>query len=296
MDWMQSVKSYIRVVEEGSFNGAARRLNTTSSAISKRILWLEGVVGAQLLKRTTRSISLTEAGALFFERSVSQMEQWQSIVDETRSVTQAPVGRLKIGATVAVGSRFIVRYLDDFLSQYPDIKVQLVTTVPGQLPELDLDVYISRELEQMNSLSFIATPLFEYPFEFFASPQYLEQHGVPQQLDDLSKHNMLIWGEQLEREFFFENKKRVVFKGNFATTNPEALYHAVKTGMGILISSKMMIRDMLDSGEVVQVLPGLKTETTTIYAYYPKLDYEHTRTRLFIEHLKNRLAQEIPSK
>lgn len=292
MDWMQCVKSYIRVVEEGSFNGAARRLNTTSSAISKRVLWLEDRVGAQLLKRTTRSISLTEAGALFFERSVSQMEQWQSIVDETRSVTQAPVGSLKIGATVAVGSRFIVRYLDDFLTKYPDIKVQLTTTVPGQLPELDLDVYISRELEQMNSLSFIATPLFEYPFEFFASPHYLEQFGTPEHVEDLKDHNMLIWGEQLEREFFFENKKKVTFKGNFATTNPEALYHAVKVGMGILISSKMMIRDMLDSGEVVQVLPGLKTETTTIYAYYPKLDYEHTRTQLFIQHLKQRLEQE----
>lgn len=74
MDWIQSVNSYIRVVEEGSFNAAARKLNTTSSAISKRIQWLEDKIGVQLLKRTTRSISQTEAGALFYERAKVQLD------------------------------------------------------------------------------------------------------------------------------------------------------------------------------------------------------------------------------
>ncbi|OXE29958.1 LysR family transcriptional regulator, partial [Vibrio parahaemolyticus] len=111
----------IRVIEEGSFNAAARKLNTTSSAISKRIQWLEDKIGVQLLKRTTRSISQTEAGALFYERAKVQLDSWQSVLDETRSVNQSPAGLLKIGATLAVGSKFLVHYLDDFLEKYPDI-------------------------------------------------------------------------------------------------------------------------------------------------------------------------------
>lgn len=182
MDWIQSVQSYIRVIEEGSFNAAARKLNTTSSAISKRIQWLEDKIGVQLLKRTTRSISQTEAGALFYERAKVQLDSWQSVLDETRSVNQSPAGLLKIGATLAVGSKFLVHYLDDFLEKYPDITLQLTTTLPGQLPELSLDLFISRHLEQLNSLSFKATPLFEHKAQFYAAPSYLEKYGTPQML------------------------------------------------------------------------------------------------------------------
>ncbi len=130
MDWLQSAKTYIKVVEEGSFNGAARKLNTTSSAVSKRIHWLEERIGVQLLKRTTRSVTQTEAGALFYQRAKAQLESWQSVVDETRSVNQTPAGLLRIGATLAVGSKFLMQYLDEFLQRYPDIRVQLITTTP----------------------------------------------------------------------------------------------------------------------------------------------------------------------
>ena len=228
MDWIQSVQSYIRVVDEGSFNGAARKMNTTSSAISKRIQWIEERIGVQLLKRTTRSVTQTEAGALFYQRAKVQLEGWQSVVDETRSVNQTPAGLLKIGATIAVGSKFLVQYLDDFLQMYPDIRIQLITTTPGQLPELSLDLFISRELEQLNSLSFKASPLFEHKAGFYASPAYLEKYGEPTAIEELTDHNILIWGERPQREVKLNNGKRIVLSGNLATTNPEALFYAAK--------------------------------------------------------------------
>lgn len=289
MDWLVNVRSYIRVVEEGSFTAAARKMNTTSSALSKRIHWLEERVGVQLLKRTTRTLTQTEAGALFYQRSKIQLDEWQSLVDETRSVDQTPAGLLKIGATLAVGSKFLAQYLDEFLRRYPQIKVQLLTTIPGQLPELSLDVFISRELEQLNSLSFKATPLFQHRSEFFASPCYLEKYGEPQTVEELSQHNMLIWGEQTSRDIILTNGQRITISGNFATTNPEALFHSAKYGMGILQAGREMIREEIERGGLVQVLPSIAVEQTTVYAYYPKLDYEHTRTQLFINYLKERL-------
>lgn len=292
MDWNEAIRSYIRVVDEGSFTSAARRLNTTSSAVSKRIHWLEERVGVQLLKRTTRTINLTEAGALFYKRSCVQMEQWQSVIDETRSVNQTPAGVLKIGATLVVGSKFIVRYLNDFLQQYPDIKVQLITTIPGQLPEMSLDLHISRKLEQLNSLSFKATPLFEHSPEFFASPDYLASKGTPLTVEALKQHNILLWGEQLGREMVLSNGQRISLEGNFVTTNPEALFYGAKAGMGVLATSRVLIEDLLESGDLVQILPSISAESTTVYAYYPKLDYEHTRTKLFIDYLKLRLSSD----
>ncbi len=292
MDWIQSVKSYIRVVEEGSFNAAARKLNTTSSAISKRVQWLEDKIGVQLLKRTTRSISQTEAGALFYQRAKSQLDSWQSVLDETRSVNQSPAGLLKIGATLAVGSKFLVHYLDDFLEKYPDITLQLTTTLPGQLPELSLDLFISRELEQLNSLSFKATALFEHKAQFYAAPSYLKKYGTPQCVGDLTEHNVLIWGEKPSREIKTNRGKRISLSGNFATTNPEALFHGAKRGMGILMTNNVMIKDDLKSGALVPILPDITADKATVYAYYPKLDYQHTRTKLFLDYLKSRLEEE----
>ncbi|MDF2155365.1 LysR family transcriptional regulator [Vibrio sp. CAU 1672] len=292
MDWIQNIRSYIRVVEEGSFNGAARKLNTTSSAISKRIQWLEDKIGVQLLKRTTRSISQTEAGVLFYERAKLQLDSWQSVLDETRSVNQSPAGLLKIGATLAVGSKFLVHYLDDFLEKYPDITIQLTTTLAGQLPELSLDLFISREIDQLNSLSFKASPLFEHKARFYAAPSYLEKFGAPQVIEDLADHNVLIWGEKPSREIKTNTGKRLTLKGNFATTNPEALFHGAKRGMGVLLTNNVMIKEELRSGALVPILPKITADEAIVYAYYPKLAYKHTRTQLFLDYLKTRLEEE----
>ncbi|OXE29209.1 LysR family transcriptional regulator, partial [Vibrio parahaemolyticus] len=102
--------------------------------------------------------------------------------------------------------------------------LQLTTTLPGQLPELSLDLFISRHLEQLNSLSFKATPLFEHKAQFYAAPSYLEKYGTPQNVEELTKHNILIWGEKPAREIKTNRGKRMSLSGNFATTNPEALF------------------------------------------------------------------------
>ncbi|WP_028865438.1 LysR family transcriptional regulator [Psychromonas aquimarina] len=292
MDWMLCVRSFIKVVEEGSFNGAAYQLNTSGSAVSKRVNWLEERVGVQLLKRTTRSIDQTEAGQLFYQRSRLQLDQWQSLVDEARSIHQTPAGILKIGATIAVGSKFIVKYLDDFLRAYPKIKVQLLTTLPGQMPENYVDVFISRELEQLNSHSYKSVSLFENHAEFFASPSYLQKYGVPGTTCDLEHHNMLIWGERPVREVKLSTGKRITLRGNFATTNPEALFYGAKCGMGILLASRRMLQDVIESGELVQVLPEITADHRSVCAYYPTLEYEHTRTQVFIKYLKEKLHSE----
>ncbi|SEF55824.1 LysR family transcriptional regulator [Vibrio hangzhouensis] len=291
MDWISCINTYIRVVEEGSFNGAARRLNTTSSAISKRIHWLEERIGVQLLKRTTRSVTQTEAGALFYQRAKDSLDRFQSIIDETRSVNETPAGLLKIGATIAVGSKFLVQYLNDFLIQYPDILIQLTTTVPGQLPDSNLDVYISREIETLNTLSLKQTSLFEQRIGFYAAPSYIEKYGVPQSIEELKSHNVLNWGERPQREYKIAKNQRVMLSGNFATTNPEALFYAAKNGMGILISNDIMIKEDVNSGALIRILPEIQAQDSTVYAYYPKLDYEHTRTKLFLDYMKMRLAQ-----
>ncbi len=118
-----------------------------------------------------------------------------------------------------MGSKFLVQYLNDFLTQYPDIRIQLTTTIPGQLPDTNLDVFISRELDSLNSLSMRQTPLFEQRIGFYAAPCYIAEFGAPQSIDELRQHNILIWGERPQREYRISKTQRVLLSGNFATTN-----------------------------------------------------------------------------
>ncbi|GAL11698.1 transcriptional regulator LysR family [Vibrio astriarenae] len=181
--------------------------------------------------------------------------------------------------------------MQDFLELYPDIQVQLTTTTPGQLPEMNLDVFISRELEQLNSLSVKQIPLLERKIAFYAAPSYIKKHGTPTCVEELADHNVLIWGEKPEREYRVSNSKRITVSGNFSTTNPEALFYAGKSGMGIMIVSEFMIEPEVESGQLIRLLPDIMAEELTIYAYYPNLDREHTRTKLFIDYLKARLME-----
>ena len=164
------------------------------------------------------------------------------------------------------------------------------------MPELSFDIYIGREIENLDTLSFRAAPLVDYQSGFYAAPSYLKKYGAPQTIDDLSNHNMLIWGEKVEREVRLttlgERSKKVRLTGNFSTTNPEALFHSAKRGMGIILSNQVMLQEEIERGELVRVLSNVTSDHTRVYAYYPKLDYEHTRTQLFVEYLKQRLETE----
>ena len=174
MDWIACTKSFVTVVDQGSLAQAATKLNTSSSALSKRLAWLEKQLGVQLLKRTTRSLTMTDAGRLFYQRSARLLDDWHQMLAETTSTYGEVSGVLRIGAPLAVGSRLLVNYLAEFIEVYPNIQVELHTITPGQLPDLNLDVFISKELADFNSSSYIATKLFNFRHGFYAAPSYLE--------------------------------------------------------------------------------------------------------------------------
>ncbi|MDV5170958.1 LysR family transcriptional regulator [Photobacterium rosenbergii] len=287
MDWITCTKSFVTVVDQGSLAQAATKLNTSSSALSKRLAWLEKQLGVQLLKRTTRSLTMTDAGRLFYQRSARLLDDWHQMLAETTSTYGEVSGVLRIGAPLAVGSRLLVNYLAEFIEEYPNIQVELHTITPGQLPDLNLDVFISKELADFNSSSYIATKLFNYSNGFYASPSYLEDKPLIERPEQLTQHNCLMYGTHgHEQEHLFENDIRLRLKGNFTTQNPEALVAAAVAGMGIILAGENTVKRELSKGLLVPVLPKLKQPVNSAYAYYPKLDYNHVKTKLFIDFIK----------
>jgi len=289
LDLQSSTESFLLVVDKGSFAAAASYLGTTSSAISKRIQWLEQQVGATLLKRTTRSMTLTEAGQLYYQRSQKLMEEWHSLIDETGSVGSHAVGVLRVGAPLGLGSRVLIYFIEEFLRLYPKIRIELYTVHPKQLPDHNIDVFLSAQLEGYDTLSYIGKPLYDYSFRFFASPGYLASHEPVAAPEDIEGHNCLLYreyGHSEEREFAGGIKLKL--SGNFVTRNPEALINGAVAGMGILLASDLMISRETTKGLLQPVLPELSTEVRQVYAYYPKLGFESTKTRLFIDFIRQK--------
>ncbi|WBA18210.1 LysR family transcriptional regulator [Salinivibrio kushneri] len=290
MDWITCTQSFICVVDHGSLAQAATKLHTSSSALSKRLSWLERQLGVQLLKRTTRSLSMTDAGDLFYHRAKTWVDDWQQLVSETTSTFGEVSGVLRIGAPLVTGNRFLVNFIAEFLEIYPKIKVELTTLTPGQLPDLNLDVVISRELEYFNSASYIAAKLFDFQPGFFAAPAYLERHPPITAPEQLTQHNILLYGNSHQpQERVFEDGTRLQLSGNFVSPNPEALVSAAVIGMGIILGGAGTVRKEIDQGLLVPVLPALKQPRLSAYAYYPKLEYNHTKTKLFIDFIKQKV-------
>lgn len=292
MDLIQCIETYVQVIQEGSFNAAARKLKTTSSAVSKRIQWLEDKIGIQLLKRTTRSLSITEAGSLFYDRSIKQLDSLQLLFDETRSMNDTPMGKLRIGASAVIGSKFIVRYVKQFIQNYPKVRLQLITTPSWKLPEVSYDIFISREHEQLNSLSLKATPLFEYSAKFYASQKYIDQYGEPSSFEDLVNHNVLICGEGSTRDITDVTGKTITVSGNFSSTNAESLLYCARDGVGIIFASNIGVQSELKKGLLLPILKHVTVDRSQVFAYYPKLEFEHQLSRLFLNYLKKQIALE----
>ncbi|AZZ96508.1 LysR family transcriptional regulator [Pseudoalteromonas sp. R3] len=291
MDWLTATRSFCVLAELGSFTKAAQHQGVSASAMSKRIDWLEKHLGQSLFIRTTRQVNLTEQGQNFFPRARDWLAQFEALVESTQSEPCELQGSLKIAATQAVGSSVLMPKIELFLAQYPQITIHLNVLAPGEPPDLQHDVVITRYNESFDSVSHKGTRLFDYQMQLFGAPEYLARCDEIASVDDLAQHKMLlssyyhkVGGVVLEdgRLFEFTNY-------NFVTDHLDAILKAAVQGIGLLFIAPSYIERELSSGALVPILPDIRSEVKQLWAYYPKASYTPRKTRLFIEHLKTTL-------
>ncbi|MCG3862851.1 MULTISPECIES: LysR family transcriptional regulator [unclassified Photobacterium] len=289
MDWITCTKSFVAVIQQGSLSQAAKHLDISNSALSKRLSWLELQLGVPLLKRTTRHLSLTDAGDVFFQRSLTLLDHWQQLITETTATNKEMSGTLHIGAPLTTGSHFLINVIATFCQRYPNINIALHTLTSGQLPDLNLDIIICSEIDNFNSASYIATPLFSDHARFYASPDYLEQHDPLESPEQLTQHNCLLLNQQHHtQEYVFDNGLTLRLQGNFITSNPEILIASAVENMGLILTSPQNIQRELAHGLLIPVLTQLQLPKQTTFAYYPKLSHQHTKTKHFIDFIKEK--------
>jgi DNA-binding transcriptional LysR family regulator len=293
MDRLANMIAFVTVADTGSFAEAASRLHIANSVVSKRIKDLEAYLGTLLLQRTTRRISLTEAGYAYVEHARKFLDELAEVEEHLRFRNENPVGEIKVVAPSTFGNKFLGPAMAGFLEKYPDVTLTLVVNdrvVDMAAEGFDLAIRIG----PMEDSILIARKLAQSRRIVVASPAYLAQHGRPETPDDLARHNCLSFSGLHEgtawpfmkdgREFW----QRVA--GRFTADSGTLLCEAAVRGCGIATLPTFIVGPHVMSGELEVLLEDFEPPPLAIQAVYPHRRFLSAKTRKLIDHLAEYFA------
>ena len=288
MDQLSAIRSFVSVVKAGGLTAASRVESSSQATISKRLASLEDHLGVQLLQRTSRDQSLTQAGADYFDKCQAILEELEEAETAARSQVAIPRGLLRVSAAFPLGRLLLAPILPEFLRRYPEIRVDLSLTdrhVDLVAEGIDLAV----RAQQMPDSSLVARKLLDNPMCLVATPGYLEEFGEPQKPDDLADHNCLIYSRlESVNHWHFSRRGRdysVTVTGSLQCDNGDTLLQGALSGLGPIVLPHWMIHSYLDSGELQLVMQEFTPPSLSIHAVYPQRRFLPVRVRCFVDFL-----------
>ncbi len=298
MDVLSAMSVYVRVVDLKSFSLAASELGISSSSVSKQISHLEQHIGARLLQRTTRRLSVTEVGAAYYEKCVkilAEVEEAESLVSQLQG---QPRGVLRISCNMTFGQLQLAKAIPEFMNRYPDIKVDV--SLDDRAPDLirdgfDLAIRISDP--QLPDSSLIAREISTIPMYICASPGYLAKKGHPANAQALKAHNCLVFELAANADLWTlakgDSRETVQVSGDLKANNSLVVREAVLQGRGIGNLAYFVISRFVKTGEIELVFPDHQPERLSIFAVYPDRKYITPKVSSFIEFFRRWLEQNL---
>lgn len=275
------------LVRSGSFSAAARELNVTTAAVSKRMSQLEARLGARLLHRTTRRIGLTPEGEMYLSNARRILAEIDDLEQMIGNAVSAPKGLLRVNATLGFGRSHVAPLVSDFARRHPEVEVQLQLTVnPPLLVDDAYDVCI-RFGEPPDS-RLISRRIASNRRLICASPAYLKRHGMPRVPSDLEHHNCIgiRQGDEGYGIWHLKSGQRtetVKVRGSLSTNDGAIAVNWALEGHGVLMRAEWDIVKYLQSGRLQQVLPNWQTPEADIYAVFPYEVQTAARVRAFVD-------------
>jgi DNA-binding transcriptional LysR family regulator len=291
MDRLLTMEAFVRVVDAGSFSAAARQWGRSKAVVSKYVNALEDHLGVQLLRRTTRSLSLTEAGRAYRERCVEVLGEIEALEVSLREGIAAPRGPLRITAPPGFASHYLDVMTTDFIARFPEVTLDLdLTHRMVDLVEQNIDVAI-RVTDPRDS-SLVARRIAPAPILAVASPDYLRRRGTPKKPADLRDHDCIVdtnFRDQQRWRFRSSGSggktETVSVDGPLRVNHPDAVREMAVAGHGIALVPDFVARDALEAGRLHEVLRGRVAFQWSILAVYPRRKYLPARVRAYVDHL-----------
>lgn len=288
MNDLEGMAVFAEVVEARSFTGAAARLGMSKAAVSKKISRLEDRLGARLLNRTTRRLSLTEIGAAFYERCARIVAEAEEAELAVTHLHATPRGTLRVDAPHSFGVQYLAPLLPEFMAQYPDLSVDI--TFNDRFVDLvDEGFDLAIRIAHLPDSSLIARKLADSRRVVCASPDYWTRHGRPSAPTDLAAHNCLGYSYLATRnEWRFTGPDglfTVRVSGTLASNSGDVLRQAAAGGLGVVFTPVFMACDDLRAGRLEPVLTEFEDAPQGIYAVYPHSRLLSAKVRAFVDYL-----------
>jgi DNA-binding transcriptional LysR family regulator len=294
MDRLTSLTTFVRVVDSGGFSAAGRRLNMSTTMVSNHVQALEDRLGARLLNRTTRKVSLTEIGKAYYDRCIHILADLEQADDIAGAQQSTPRGTLRIytGAHIV---QFVAPVVADFLKRFAGVKVDL-TIGERTIDMIDEGFDIAIRLTPPPDSSLIVRGLATWRHVLCCSPDYLDKHGPLRQLSELTDHNcvrhaLYPYGD----DWRFTDRKgapaSVRISGNLTSNSGETLRRAALQGVGISLAPGFLVADDLEAGHLVRLLPEYRPVELAMNAVYPHRHHLSAKVRSFIDLLVHHSAE-----
>jgi len=295
MDRLTSLEVFSRVVETGGFSAAGRKLNMSTTMVSNHVQALEDRLGVRLLHRTTRKVNLTEIGKAYYDRCVQILADIEQADDIAGALQSTPRGTLRVYTNTHL-VQFLSPVVAEFLAAYADVKVDLVIG-ERNVDLIDENFDLAVRMVPSPDSSLIVRGLATWRHVLCCSHGYIEKHGKPAQLADLAERNCLRhvnypYGD----EWRFTDRKgapsAVRVSGNLISNSGETLRRAALAGVGIWLAAGFIVRDDLESGELVRLLPEYRPVEFSMNAIYPHRHHLSAKVRTFIDLLARHSAEQ----
>ena len=293
---LTDVALFVRTCATRNLSAAGREFGLSPAASSARLSHLEQQLGARLLHRTTRSVTLTQDGETFLERAVVLLDAAEEAAGSVGSASQAPQGLLRVAASVSFGRQHLVPALAEFLRAYPGIRLDL--RLSDRIVDMATEgIDVAVRIGPLRDAAVVARKLAPSRLLLCASPAYLEAHGTPATPDDLLQHQCLVLGSMHPWPLRMPDgsEARIRVSGRMTSDNGEALRDAAVDGLGIALQSTWAIFKQLKAGQLVRVLPDYPVAVDAVVsAVYLNRSFLPPKTRAFIDYFAERFGGPEP--
>jgi DNA-binding transcriptional LysR family regulator len=294
VDQLNQITTFVKVVERGGFAAAARALGIAPSMVTAHIQALEKRLGARLLNRNTRRVSMTEIGEAYWARCTDILKRLEEAEGFVESMQTKPRGTLRLNTSLLI-QPLVTRTIPRFAEKYPDVSVEMVVT--GRFVDLveeKFDLAIRHAPPPGSSL--IVRKLADFRFVICGSPKYFETRPKPQTPLDLKAHNCLLYSDcgSGGRWTIFNTEEDIVLNGNLRSNSVVGLIKAAEEGQGLVAAPHFTVEESLRAGRLVAVLTGHTAAPYPITVIYPHRGLVPSKAKLFVDMLAEHLHQ-IPA-
>jgi len=292
MDVLGPMRTFVRVVEAGSFTAVAVEQNTTQPTISRQVAALEEHLGARLLTRTTRALALTDDGRAFYEHALRALEAIGEAENAVGRRQAKPTGTLRLAVPVVLGRRHIVPRLSRFLARYPEVAIDLSMS-DGFVDLVEQGIDLAIRVGEITDESLVARKIGTVRRLTVASPAYLKARGTPRTPEDLQRHDCIVYTRLATgNRWYFESKDgplSVTVVGRYRVDNSEAVREGVLAGLGIAVIPAFAFSNEITEGAVKVLLKPYEPRLLPLNALYASRRYVPPRVRAMIDFLTHEL-------